>query len=273
MTRRRGFSLVEVVISLVLLSIMGTALTRLMTSQLRYFSLQGAQKAARSAARSSLNLLESDLRLVEVTGGVVSASNSKLVVNVPFAIGIVCGGSTISLLPLDSLTGANAVISGYAWRDTAASAPYVYVPTGLFPVIGSSPICTVLGTQVTTLPGGRVLTVSPALVLAPTGAPIFLYETISYEFKASSIAPGQIGLWRTVAGGPTDELAAPFDTTSKFRYFALDADTSQVSVPTTLSTIRGVELELDALSANRVAGRSSVERVSVRTAVLFRNRT
>ena len=270
--RRVGFTLIEVAIALVVFAFVGAALTRLMTTQMRYFQMASAQKAARSTHRGALKVLQNELRMVEATGGVSAATNTKLAIRLPGEFGVVCSGNTISALPVDSLVYAQAVFGGYAWKDTSQSGSYSYVASGSPAVAGTVSNCTTAAVQVATLPNGRVLDLSPALPAgATTGAPLFLFQNVTYEFKASVAVPGKTALWRTVAGGNADELAVPFDTSARFRYYAQDSDTSQITVPA-LTTIRGVDLQLDALSERPIAGRAAPEVSKLRSSVFFRNR-
>ncbi|HEY2849357.1 MAG TPA: type II secretion system protein [Gemmatimonadaceae bacterium] len=269
---RRGFTLIEMTIAMVIVAIIGASLTKIMMSQMRYFQMQSAQKSARSISRGTLNLLTKELRMLEATGGVVSATNAKLVVNVPYAFGIACTGSTVSLLPVDSLTYAQAKIGGYAWKDTSAAGAYTYVATTTAPGAGTATTCSTAPVSISTVTNGKVITLSPAPPAgAVTGSPVFLYETITYEFKASTAVSGATALWRTVTGGSANELAAPFDTSARFRYYSLDSPTSQITPPAA-ANIRGIDLQLDALSETQVAGRPAPEASKIRTSVFFRNR-
>src|SRR6476659_11411947 len=119
---RRGFTLIELLVGVVLFAIVGAALTKLLTVQGRFFDKQGMANAARNVSRSSLNRVVSDFRMIEATGGVIAATPTSLTIRIPFAIGVVCknsalGGTTLSLLPVDSTTYANAGFFGYAWRN------------------------------------------------------------------------------------------------------------------------------------------------------------
>ena len=51
--RRRGFTLAEVIVCVVLLGVLGTALTRLMLAQSRLYALQRAKRDARAVGRTS----------------------------------------------------------------------------------------------------------------------------------------------------------------------------------------------------------------------------
>ena len=213
MSSRRGFTLIEMLLALVIGSVIGLALTKLITSQTRFFTTQQAIRDARSASRSALNVMLSDLRMVEASGGVVSATSTDLTVRVPYAFGIVCASTaaamTVSLVPVDSATLANAGLSGYAWRDTTTGA-YNYVD-GAVRAAGVVATCT--GASITTLTGGTVALLTPgptAPAVAIVGTPIFLYQRVRYYFGNSSAITGRTGLFRqVVATNNTDELVHP----------------------------------------------------------------
>lgn len=261
-------------VALLVLAIVGAALTRLVLFHTRFYAQQTALRGARMVSRSAENVLQSELRMVEATGGVVSADSATLVLRVPYAFGIVCltagATTTLSLLPADSITYAQAGFSGYAWRDSAGS--YTYVEGGVTLGTGVAANCT--SASITTLTGGRVVTLSPALpAVAGPGMPVFLFQRLRYAFDASTLLPGRVGLWRTVvATGAAEEIAAPFDATSRFKFFVLNRDTSQNDAPNPLADTRGIDLVLDAASERTPQGSAGPKRVQVRTAVFFRNR-
>jgi hypothetical protein len=95
---------------------------------------------------------------------------------------------------------------------------------------------------------------------------------VRYEFKASTTMPGRIGLWRTLeTSGATEELAAPFDASARFRFYRIDEDTARTVVPT-LTEIRGLELALVGSSEKTRFGRPTPETARLQTAVFFMNR-
>src|SRR5712671_4062511 len=109
---RRGFTLIELMVGVVLFAIVGAAFTKMLTVQGKFFDRQAMGNAARNVSRASLNRVISDFRMIEATGGVVAASSTSLTIRIPFAIGVMCknanGGTVLSLLPVDSTTYANA---------------------------------------------------------------------------------------------------------------------------------------------------------------------
>ena len=149
-------------------------------------------------------------------------------------------------------------------------------------VNNSAPTAPCTAQNITTLPApgtvaanaGRVVAVTGALASTPPIATAFiLFRRIRYEFKASVLVPGQIGLWRTlVTTGTTQEIAAPFDTTSRFRFFVRDSTTAQNAVPGTLSDIRGLEIQLDGASEQTPRGAARPKIFRTTTAIFFYNR-
>ena len=97
--------------------------------------------------------------------------------------------------------------------------------------------------------------------------------TIKYEFKASTSVPGLLGLFRTVVEtGASEELAAPFDNSSRFRFYILSNTGAVNEAPDDLSTLRGIELQMNGLSEKIPSGSLARTTAPFRTAVFFKNR-
>lgn len=276
---RRGFTLVELLVGIVIFAIIGALMTRLITVQGRFFDRQGMGNAARNVSRASLNRVVSDFRMIEASGGVVAASPTSLTIRVPFSIGVMCRnsgpGTVLSLLPADSTMYANAGYYGYAWRDFT-NGVYSYVEAGSSRDVANPADCTAV--NITMVPGGRTVLVKPPLpAQAGLGTPVFLISRVRYEFKASALIPGKVGLWRTVinqnGSEAAEELVAPFANTSHWEFFTLQGGTvPQANVPANLADLRGLELHLDGASEYAAPGRATVENAPFTTAVFFKNR-
>jgi prepilin-type N-terminal cleavage/methylation domain-containing protein len=106
---RRGFSLVEIITALTILSIIGVALTKMVLMQTRSFQYENAARRARAVPRSAMNIMVTDLRMVQDIGGLdsIDATNNRWVdLKAPIAFGVVCqltgSSATIALVAVDS---------------------------------------------------------------------------------------------------------------------------------------------------------------------------
>jgi prepilin-type N-terminal cleavage/methylation domain-containing protein len=288
---RRGFTLVEIVITLTILGIVGAGLVKLILVQARFSESQMALRNARTVSRNAMNIMLTDLRMVQDKGGLLAASPESVTVRIPLAFGLVCttGAPTISLLPVDSAMSAMAVYAGYAVRDSV-SGEYSYTPTASpTPVNNLTPItvtpnpCTMAGISPATY-GTRTSRIV-SLTDVPSGTsnvgwPAFIYQVVTYKFAASSAFPGanRRGLWRLVksnnpAAPVTDEIIAPFDSaTAKFRFYVLNADVAQDAVPANLNDVRGVELVLAGSSNQPLSAGAQTKQATMVTGVFFKNR-
>lgn len=284
---RRGFSLAEVLVTTVVLGIVGLALTQLLLNQGRFADLQNAQRNARAVSRQSLNVMLSDLRMVQDSGGIDSAATDGTAIRVivPYRYGLNCGvagGMTVaSMLPVDSAVLAQAVYRGFGWRNALGRYTIVMPENPLTtnaPVASSSPtqctgnaagqaqirLATVAGRQ------GEIMDLSPSAAAAPIGQAVFLFQRITYSFGPSTAFTGKVGLFRAVEGGTTEEIVAPFDDDARFKFWTTGADTS-VDSPPALSDIRGVDVVFSGNSTYVPTGRSSVAKSKVVTSMFFKN--
>ena len=167
---RRGFSLAELLVGLVILGIVSVLFTRLIVSQARFFDRQAQSNAARNVSRGTLNRVVSDLRMVEAEGGVISATSTAVTVRVPYAMGVVCqttgnpAETEVTLLPVDSVMYNAPGFYGYGWRDNTTGA-FTYVESGA--AVGPKQVsgaCTSL--QITTVTNGIRVSLTPALPAA-----------------------------------------------------------------------------------------------------------
>jgi len=269
---RCGMSLVELLVAVVVLGIIGAACVRLLISQTSFYDVQLKKRSARTVSRASVNLMLSEIRMVERTGGVEAATSTAVTLRVPYAMGMACGtvgtSSVVALLPTDSTVLAAATPSGHAWRDRNGN--YTYTNGSVATAAGGAATCN--SANISVVPGGRIITISPALPAGTqAGDAVFLYQRVRYEFANSGVLAGRRALWRTVVDiDSRDELAAPFESAARFRFFQFDRDTSDVTATT--SDIQGLELVLNGESQFARAGASDTERSPFRTSVFFNNR-
>jgi type II secretory pathway pseudopilin PulG len=276
MRNRPGFTLPDLLVTLVMLGVIGASLAQVMVVQSRSLGRQEGATAARRVARSPSNLMFSDLRMVETGSGVIAASPTSITVRAPYVMGVVCQNTiatTIALAPVDSVVRSNAGYSGYAWRD--ATGAYNYVETSVtIGLTASVTDCTNNGVNYVSGIGFSLMTLAPPIPpIAGPGTPVFLFERVTYSFAPSVALPGQIGLWRaSIAKASTEELVAPFDSTARFRFYVDGSNTPQDAVPASLSDLRGLELRLTGRN-RQVEGTAHDSRAPYTTAVFFKNRT
>ncbi|MHB1170629.1 MAG: prepilin-type N-terminal cleavage/methylation domain-containing protein [Longimicrobiales bacterium] len=277
---RKGFTLVEVLVALVLTAVVGAAVTSVFVSQNAFYDTQEQVTEARAVSRAATNMMLTELRAVETTDGILAAGPDSLRVKVPFALGVSCGvsGGTlqVSVLPVDSATWTQgrAGYGGYAWRDPS-SGIYDSYSGGSVSNASSPSRCETISPPITTTyaqMNGRSHVVSlPAPSSVPVAAPVMLYQVVTYRFAESVLLPGERGLWRHVAGQAAEELAAPFDASARFRFFELNELDAEDTPPTDIDDLRGVELVLNGRSDRPNADGS--ERITPHTtAIFFRNR-
>ena len=287
--RRSGFTLAEIVVSLVIAAIIGASFTKLSVWQNRYYDHETNLRAARSIARSATNVMLADLRMVQDSGGIDSAaSNGKLIrVRVPYRFGLVCGTNgnvtTASMLPTDSAMVAMSVYRGFAFRDSVTGR-YTYIspanPTSSdMPASSATPaLCTGNGAgqaQIRTLSvNGRTGNLLDLNYSAPSGAraamAVFFWQHITYSFRASATYSNRLALWRTVENGRDEELMAPFDTSARFMFYAAGDDAASVTPPA-VGNIRGLDLVLSALSPHVSPADTARLQSRIVTSVFFKN--
>ena len=125
---RRGFTLIELVISIVVLGVVGAGLLQMIMSQGRFMEHQEAWRSSRAVSRSTLNRLFAEARNVEAVGGVeaAAAGGTDFTLRVPYAYGIMCASTgvttTLSLLPVDSAMYDAPGFSGFSAAALARAA-------------------------------------------------------------------------------------------------------------------------------------------------------
>jgi prepilin-type N-terminal cleavage/methylation domain-containing protein len=270
---RRGFTLVEMLTGMVVLAFIGMAMTSLLTSQMRFYEKQGAAGSARRVSRAAINRLTSDIRMVDADSGVVSAAANSIVLRVPYAIAVSCSRSVLSVLPVDSSMYAPGP-GGYAWRGSTSI--YTYVESGVTVTTSTATTCADSSVIVLTNDGGRQVAISPALPMTATakGTIVFLTRRVQYQFKASTTVPGAYGLYRQQLTplAAEEEIAAPFTSDSKFRFFVNNATTAQDAVPNPLGDLRGFELILNGQSEKTPTGEAAKKTENFTSAIFFKNR-
>jgi prepilin-type N-terminal cleavage/methylation domain-containing protein len=279
---RPGFTIAEVLIALTITGIIGAAVTSVFITQTRFYDRQEKTDFARGVSRSAMNILTSELRMIERDSGVVAADSTSITLRVPYVLGISCGGSgtTMSLryLPTDTVVlRQDTVYSGYARMTDTGRYRYHDISSSstITPNLGAgASVCiTATDTVRAVTDGGTMqLTVPTNGDIAPIGFPVMLYRKVKYEFKASVAVPGSVGLWRTVErNGSSEELLAPFSGASRFRFFVNDGVAAVAAAPASLRTLTGIEVTMEGIS-ERPDANGTYPKIPVTTSIFFKNR-
>ena len=103
---RRGFTLAELLITLTILSVIGTVVAQMMMGQQRYYQRTVEQITLRRELRTALSVLPAELRgLSSVGGDILNFSTSSITFRSTLGTSLVCaktGTTTIDLPPLNS---------------------------------------------------------------------------------------------------------------------------------------------------------------------------
>ncbi|MHB1263023.1 MAG: PilW family protein [Gemmatimonadaceae bacterium] len=282
--RRTGLSLTELMIVLVLLGIVGTALTRLLVQQSRIFSRQQGQRESRLVTRNGLNLVLSELRTAQDTLAVdlVGSDHRSVRVELPYVFGVACGSSggatIVRTSPMDSAIQSNVRPAGYRWRNSG-NGLWVTLAGAFQSQAGTaadSTVCAGAGVLPLSSAEGRpglLLRLQPDAAV-PAGTLVSLVQRVTYSFAPTTVYSGGYGLFRST-GATNEELLGPFDSTARFRYFVPNSDVAVNAVPAPISQIRGLEFVLHGRSerAVRQVGGGQLSAVSRRdtVAVYFKN--
>jgi prepilin-type N-terminal cleavage/methylation domain-containing protein len=286
---RRGFSLVEIITALTILAIIGSAMTKMLLSQTRGYQYDSGGRRSRTAARSAMNIMITDLRMTQDNGGVsyLDATNNRRVdVRVPVGFGVVCDVSAnavvMALTPVDSFQLATIKYGGYAVRNSTTGI-YSYVAGGTLTSANVSQChngAVSIYADTITMGGrqGKVVQVTGAPPAGSTvGSMAMIWQTVSYTFAASKIYTNRLGLFRILSDASppdTSELIAPFSSSASFSYFTNPPQTNDVATttaPSDLNTVRGLKILLAAEASDTVPGYNGPKKSPLTTAVFFKN--
>jgi hypothetical protein len=257
-------TLVELLVTLLIFGVLGTALARLMISNSRFVSRQETLLEARQVARAAMNVMVPELRMVG-DGGLTAAAPDSISVRVPYAFGVLCLDEYAILAPADSAQFAGAVPGGIAYQTTGTT--YTVDPT--ITMAGTTTLTAACDADsIRVVPGGqRIALTAP---IGWSGQVFYLYQIVTYRFATSAALPGRRALWRR-AGGVDEEMLAPFDTAARFRFLVGSRLTPQDAVPSPLSTVRGLELRLVGASLNPAEGTTEPARFVMEPRIRFGN--
>ena len=273
---RRGFTLVELLIAMVVTALLGVALTRLLISDSRFVSRQEAMLQARMAARAAMNVMTVELQMVS-DSGLIAAAPESVTVAVPYVFGLACqtvsGRVIATLMPTDSLMYAQADSVGPDGLAKRVANNAYDVRAGGITVTASTNTAACSADSIRVVPNGSLVEIAAPGPSRPSSGQIFyLYQEVTYKFATSTELPGRIALWRKTGSSAYEELVVPFDSSAGFGFLLGPNMVASDTVPTNISMVRGLELRLTGQSEGWPSGDTKPQDFELVTRVAFRNR-
>jgi len=229
-TGRRGFTLVESIIALVLSSLVIILVSTTFLVQNRYQARQVALAAVHDHARAATEVVAGDLRS-SMRGGIILAANQSITVRSPVAVGAVCGhsgpfGTTvdvyleggISQLDLGEVAGAALHRAATGTWDYAR-ANWTFLNGGNS---GSAGRCAGQGADTTGAVASfhaiRRLYLLFGFTTPAVGDLVMLFRETTYSVAPSVLEPLAHALFRQPYGGNAVEVVSGLDSIAQFRY-------------------------------------------------------
>ena len=249
-----GFTLVEVLITIVVAGVLGGALLALVVGQQRFYTSSDNALLAQQNVRAAVDLVAAELRMASPED-IVTAQNDSVVIRFDLVRAVVCdtlvAAGVADVFVYDSVTNANLVS---AFRGTAYSGPYdsAFVYGDSFTPTTSS----TGGTAQTNCrnngadPNGTAASgdfrrtsgwAAEYGVTPRRGSLIRWYGLLSYRFGASTSVSGSDAIWRN-----NQELVSPFESGAEFRYVMANGSVQNSVNSANLANIREIRVVVTA---------------------------
>jgi len=305
-SRRAGFTLIELVIAMVLMSLVGGAIVKLLLQQQRFYNSTSDLIQTRQQIRQAAAMLPSDLRGISSVGGDISSmSDSALEFRSAFGGSVVCvnAGGTLSTVPRVLASGATmtnwittpvvgdslAVYNNGATLAVAGQGWLFYRITAVTPVTTNAANGCPVATGLTR--AGDITAANPSLQLGLTpaapntiavGAAIRFLRHVRYRIYRETDNQWYLGFFNCVYGrvpvcNATQPIAGPFQPyatngTSGVQFVYYDVNGVVTANPLQVARISLVVRGQSAGLVNLSGGGGTVFHDSLRIEVGLRNR-
>jgi prepilin-type N-terminal cleavage/methylation domain-containing protein len=301
-----GFTLVELLVALTVFALIGSALTTVMTSQLRMYRRTGEATRVQRDLRTGLSLLPTDLRGASRTGG--NASDLTLLVDSAVQLRATVGTSIVCAKPAANqidippqALARNALTTWYvqpqpgdsvlAYNDSTSVGPEDDVWTTMrISAFAAAPAAACVGAPFTdpvldppaSKPRWRLTFTANVPPNVKVGAPIRFMRSVRYSLFRPAGAPADrwyVG-YREYAGGAwgaPEPIAGPFTAYnavggSGIAFAFYDSNGVRLPTPAAGTSVSRIDLTLRARSQVRGGRDSVIVRDSVAVRVALRNR-
>lgn len=245
----RGFTLVEVLITIIVAGVLGASLMGLLLGQQRFYGHADDSILAQQNIRAALDLMGAELRMANPTD-IVAAEADSVTVRFDIKRGIVCGlpnSGQAYVFVYDSVGSAN--LPGGVWGmgfSGAYDSTWVY-KDGFTPNSSVSQTAMDVCKIQKDVPAARPLsefrqTGGWGGVDPEEGSLARWYGKLSYRLSGSSTVPNAWAIWRS-----GQEFVTPFANTSRFRYVMDNGSVQNQVAAGQIDRIRRIRIEATAI--------------------------
>jgi prepilin-type N-terminal cleavage/methylation domain-containing protein len=258
---RRGFTLVETLIALVLSSFVIILVSHVFLVQNRFFSTQILRTGVQDNVRAATELMAREIRTT-LEDGVVVAGPRTLTLRSPIVIGVICHRLGAPLADIMTEGGQAAIdtleVAGVALRNDST---WEYGNDTWSSLNGSdlssAAACADNGADTTGAPGQFHRLRRLNLLFSPPpseGDVLMLFRETTFKIQQSELDPTTFGLFRGRYGSTLVEFATGMDTTAQFQYRTGGSGYADTITAGSLGTIDAVRIVADARKAAPTGG-------------------
>lgn len=268
LNRRRGFTMVELLVTLTIMGVLGTLLVQLLLGQQRFFQRSVEQAAVRRELRTAMSILPAELRSLSSSGGDLTAlSASSIQFRGLIGASIVCARPAPLELDLPPIDLAHNVLTSWYTQPIAGDTLYafdegnsrgaeddVWVPLRITSVATTTTACPGAPFTDPVMDAGKKrfrVTVANAIPdSVKIGAGVRFYRHMRYELTKSSQSKWYLSRAEYSAGGWTTPTyisgpyQAPAEGGMRFRYF--DSTGVEIGSVANANSVARVDLVLRA---------------------------
>ena len=125
--RRRGLTLPELLIAIILLAIIGTALTRVMVKQQQYYKDASLTAGAKRELRLGATVLPSELRSISSSGGdILTMSESEVLLRAYIGSSVVCARTATDEIWVPPTNLARHTLTSFVTRPQVGDTVFLY---------------------------------------------------------------------------------------------------------------------------------------------------
>ena len=283
MRGRRGFTLVETLIALVLSSLVIVLVSSTFLAQNRAQATNAALASAHDNVRAATDVVARELRS-SMRDGIVVAGPRTLTVRSPVAVVSVCGRSGFFGTNVDVHVDGGVPtlgtdeVAGVAVLDESSGVwDYERTTWSFIDGGGSGSAARCAGNGADTLGVAdefhsvrRLFFLYGLLGIPDVGEVLMLFREVTFQIGPSALEPGTLALFRQPYGGAAVEFASGMDTTTTFRYRTGGGSYQDTVTAGAVGSVDGVRLIMNARTSSGTGPEGEVS-FGIATNLLLRN--